>query len=111
AALEDPRPQNIFLRVRICDLSNEPVINGLFIFTTDHDEVRFKNKGEDFRKEDVQDLLAFAKVYFFIVRDYLQGLDRARDAREIGRLNQNLYDEMLGKLNERMDERERRFGS
>jgi hypothetical protein len=94
----DPRPQNIFLRVRICDPLNEPVINGLFIFTTDHDEVRFKGKDPKLRQEDVQDLLSFAKVYFFTVRDYFRGLDQARDARDIGRLNQFLYDECLSNL-------------
>lgn len=107
----EPRPQNIFLRVKVCDLSNEPVINGLFVFTTDHDEVGIKNKSVQQRWQDVHDLLAFARVYFFVVRDYLHGWDRARDARDVGRLNLHLYEEMLRRLNERMENCEKRLGS
>lgn len=95
-------PQNIFLRVRVCDSANEPIINGLCVFTTDHDEVQFKGKSPALRHEDVEDLLAFAKVYFFLVRDYMHGLDRARDAADIGRLNQYLYDRRLSDLDHRM---------
>ncbi len=100
-----PRPQNIFLRVRICDSLNEPMIDGLFVFTTDHDERVFKGKGDGIRREDVEDLLSFAKVFFFIVRDHLHGLDRARDSADIGRLNQHLYDRRLADLDRRMNAR------
>jgi hypothetical protein len=102
--LDDPRPQNIFLRVKVCDSLNEPFINGLFVFTSDHDEVRFKHKDPAVRGEDVDDLLAFAKVFFFIVRDHIHGLDRARDAADIGRLNQHLYDRRLASLDRRMND-------
>lgn len=123
--LEDPYPQNMFLRVRICDSLNEPVIDGLFVLSTDFDEVTVWNKfgatrtgrrrdgddaatgeraanAEDVRSDDIQDLLAFAKVFFFIVRDYLHGLDRAREAADIGLLNQFLYDKRLTHLEQRL---------
>jgi len=103
--LRDPSPQSIFLRVRICDSLNEPFINGLFVFTSDHDEVRLKGKKETARAEDVEDILAFAKVFFFIVRDHVHGIDRARDASDIGRLNQHLYDRRLADLDRRMQRR------
>jgi len=99
------RPQNFFLRVKICDSLNEPVINGLFILSTDHDEVNFKGKLQDLRKEDQEDLLAFGKVYFFIVRDYFRALDQSQAARDIGQLNQYLYDKRLGDLDQRMQRR------
>lgn len=99
------RSQNFFLRVKICDSLNEPVINGLFVFSTDHDEVRFKGKTQELRKEDREDLLAFAKVYFFIVRDYFRALDQAQEARDIGQLNQYLYDKRLSDLDQRMERR------
>lgn len=99
------RPQNFFLRVKICDSLNEPVINGLFILSTDHDEVIFKGKQKALRKEDQEDLLAFAKVYFFIVRDYFRALDQAQEARDIGQLNQYLYDRRLTDLDLRMQRR------
>lgn len=99
------RPQSFFLRVKICDSLNEPVINGLFILSTDHDEVLYKGKSQDLRKEDQEDLLAFSKVYFFIVRDYFRALDQAQSARDIGQLNQYLYDKRLGDLDQRMQRR------
>ena len=98
----EPRPQHMFLRVRICDSLNEPYINGLFVFTTDHDEGEFKHKDPRLRREDVEDLLSFGKVFFFAVRDHLHGLDRARDTSDIGRLNQHLYDRRLSILEQRM---------
>lgn len=100
---EDPFPQNIFLRVRICDSLNEPVIDGLFIFSTDYDEVRIWDKRDDLRREDTEDLLSFSKVFFFIVRDYIHGLDRAREAADIGRLNQHLFDKRLRNLEETLE--------
>jgi hypothetical protein len=102
---DSPRPQNIFLRVKICDSLNEPMIDGLFVFTTDHDEVVMKGKDPALRREDIEDLLAFGKVFFFIVRDHLHGLDRARESADIGRLNQHLYDRRLDKLDTRMNQR------
>ncbi len=118
---KDPSPQNMFLRVRICDSLNEPVIDGLFVLSTDYDEATVWRKFgaarpgvqaegdeeglgevEDVRSDDVQDLLAFAKVFFFIVRDYLHGLDRAREAADIGLLNQFLYDKRLTHLERRL---------
>src|SRR5262249_41531765 len=96
-------PQNIFLRVCVRDTLNEPIINGLFVFTTDHDELRFKGKPHATRLEDVNDLLAFGKVYFFTVRNYFVGLDQAREARDIGRLNQTLYDDRLTELDALMN--------
>src|SRR6185369_14738156 len=104
-SIETNRPQNFFVRVRICDSLNEPVINGLFVLSTDHDEVAFKGKQQDLRREDREDLLAFAKVYFFIVRDYFRALDQAQEARDIGRLNQYLYDKRLSDLDLRMQRR------
>ena len=101
----NPRMQNVFVRVRICDSLNEPMIDGLFVFTSDHDEEHYKGKNENDRWEDIQDLLAFSKVYFFLVRDYFHGLDRAREASDIGRLNQHLYDRRLADLNKCMKKR------
>lgn len=103
--LPDPRSQNFFLRVKICDSLGEPVINGLFVISTDHDELQFKNKPSKLLKEDQDDLIAFGKVYFFIVRDFFRALDRAQDARDIGRLNQYLYDRRLRDLDDRMQKR------
>lgn len=123
---KQPFPQNIFLRARICDSLNEPVIDGLFVFSTDYDEVKVWNKfgasrskvrgwaeagvedgrdavREDVRSDDVHDLLSFAKVFFFIVRDYLHGLDRARESADIGLLNQFLYDKRLSHLETRLE--------
>lgn len=105
AADLSPRPQNIFLRVRICDSLNEPMIDGLFVFTTDHDEVLMKGKDAGVRREDIEDLLAFGKVFFFIVRDHLHGLDRTRESADIGRLNQHLYDRRLADLDACMNAR------
>jgi hypothetical protein len=102
---ESSRLQNFFLRVKICDSLNEPVINGLFVLSTDHDEVKFKGKTQELRKEDREDLLAFAKVYFFIVRDYFRALDQSQAARDIGQLNQYLYDKRLSDLDQRMERR------
>jgi len=102
---DSPRPQNIFLRVKICDSLNEPMIDGLFVFTTDHDEVVMKGKDVDERRQDIEDLLAFGKVFFFIVRDHLHGLDRARESADIGRLNQHLYDRRLAALDTCMNQR------
>lgn len=99
------RPQNIFLRVKICDSFNEPMIDGLFVFTKDFDEVNTNQKVGDLRKEDLQDLLSFAKVYFFCVRDYFKSQDSARDSRDIGRLNQALYDERIAELDQTMEAR------
>jgi hypothetical protein len=104
--IQDPAPQNIFLRVRIVDTLNEPVINGLFVFTSDYDEAVYKGKRDWQRNDDVEDLLAFAKVYFFNFRDFLRGLDRAREAEQIGTLNQELYDKRLATLDEAMRRRE-----
>jgi hypothetical protein len=99
----DPRPQSLFLRVCVRDTTNEPLVNGLFVFTTDYDEVAFRQKSENVRNvEDVEDLFTFAKVYFFIVRDFVRGLDQAREARDIGRLNQELFDKRLAQLAEVM---------
>lgn len=103
---EQARPQNFFLRVKICDSLNEPILNGMFVISTDHDEVKFKGKQENVvRKDDLEDLLSFAKVYFFAFRDYLRALDQAQTARDIGQLNQYLYDRRLGDLEERMQQR------
>jgi len=101
----EQRPQNIFLRVKICDSLNEPVLNGLFVFTKDFDEEKVYGKSHDQRLEDIQDLLAFSKVYFFIVRDYFHALDMARESRDIGRLNQLLYDDRLRELDSIMENR------
>lgn len=99
----DPRPQNLFLRVCIRDTTNEPLVNGLFVVTADYDEVAFRGKDKEVRNvEDVEDLFTFAKVYFFVVRDFIRGLDQARVARDIGRLNQELFDKRLAKLEEVM---------
>jgi hypothetical protein len=102
---DDPRPQTIFLRVCIRDSLNEPVIDGLFLFSTDYDEGRTTDKSHDRRFEDVEDLLAFGKVYFFAVREYIRGLDLAREAREIGELNQHLYNNRLAGLEALITER------
>ena len=67
--------------------------------------MRFKGKTQELRKEDREDLLAFAKVYFFIVRDYFRALDQAQEARDIGQLNQYLYDKRLSRLDQRMQRR------
>lgn len=100
------RSQNFFLRLKICDSVNEPIINGMFIFSTDHDEVKFKGKPENVvSRDDLEDLLSFAKVYFFTFRDYLRALDQAQSARDIGQLNQYLYDKRLGNLEQRMQHR------
>jgi len=101
----DPYPQNIFLRVRICDSLNEPVIDGLFVFSTDYDESTIWDKAPALRQEDTEDLLAFSKVFFFIVRDYVHSLDRARDASDIGRLNQYLFDRRLQTLETSLESR------
>ncbi|MFC1597008.1 hypothetical protein ACFL5Q_03585 [Planctomycetota bacterium] len=106
--LADPVPQNIFLRVKICDSLNEPFINGLFVFSTDHDEVNLRGKEPGLRQEDVEDLLSFAKVFFFIVRDHVHGLDSAREASDLGRLNQHLYDQRLADLDVLMNRGEGR---
>lgn len=105
AALKKPKPRSIFLRVRICDSLNEPFVNGLFVFTTDHDEVELRNRTPEALIEDVEDLLSFAKVFFFIVRDHIHSLDRARDASDVGRLNQHLFDSRLADLDRRMRNR------
>jgi hypothetical protein len=92
--------------VRVADSLDEPVLNGLFIITVDHDEARYKGKPQAKRHEEVQDLLAFAKVYFFGFRDFLRGIDQAREAEQIGDLNQELYDRRLAELSEAMRLRE-----
>jgi hypothetical protein len=103
---EQARSQNFFLRVKICDSLNEPILNGMFVISTDHDEIKFKGKQENVvRKDDLEDLLSFAKVYFFAFRDYLRALDQAQTARDIGQLNQYLYDRRLGDLEQRMQRR------
>ena len=103
---EKARPQNFFLRLKICDSLNEPILNGMFVISTDHDEVKFKGKQEKVvRKDDLEDLLSFAKVYFFTFRDYLRALDQAQTALDIGQLNQYLYDQRLGDLEQCMQRR------
>ena len=106
----NPRPQNLFMRVCVRDSTNEPFINGLFAFSTDYDERASRLKESEGKKtertrniEDVEDLLTFSKVYFFTFRDFLRGLDQARDARDIGALNQILYDKRLAELDRLME--------
>lgn len=99
------RPQNVFVRVRVSDSLNESQINGLFIFSSDRDELKHEFKDDVARKEDAQDLLSFSKVFFFIVRDYFYGQDRSRDASDIGKLNQHLFEKRLNALNTCMETR------
>lgn len=102
---DDPYPQNIFLRVRIRDSLKEPVLDGLFVFSNDYDEVRTWGKPQKEREEDVEDLLAFSKVFFFIFRDYLHSLDRARESTDLGKLNQYLFSRRLEELEQLLDRR------
>ncbi len=99
------RPQSVFLRVMVSDSLNEPQIDGLFCFTTDRDEYRHDIKNDAERREDVEDLLAFARVFFFTIRDYFYGQDRAREASDIGDLNQHLFSKRLDDLQDSMEKR------